>query len=158
MYFGLKTNKIWTILTWGIPKHYWKSPYLRPKVGYHDPELRLFLQSILSHDTLTKGRTNSRFSSAIRGYKEISLAAAAHASAAGPRAFSPAGGADEWWKLLLNAKMFILSRFCNWSGVSGHGFLVLDIVELDCIVGTLLFPLWGNQLIDLTGIILPLVI
>jgi len=44
---------------------------------------------------LTKGRTNSRFSSAIRGYKEISLAAAAHASAAGPRAFSPAGGADE---------------------------------------------------------------
>ena len=51
-------------------------------------------------------------------------------------------------------------RFCNWSGVSGNGFLglskyyiyiiiyiYLHLVELTCIIGTLLFPPWGNQLV-----------
>ena len=51
-------------------------------------------------------------------------------------------------------------RFCNWSGVSGNGFLGLSkyyiyiyiyifiyLVDLNCIIGTLLFPPWGNQLV-----------
>ena len=97
MYLGLKTNNIWTILTWGIPKMTELIENIIGQAHISGQKWDIMIQNLdyffkaffFTIHTLTTGRTNSRFSSAIRGYKEISLAAAAHASAAGPRAFSP---------------------------------------------------------------------
>ena len=59
----------------------------------------------------------------------------------------------KWHFFALNpiTRMFERIRFCNWSGVSGDGFWCLSkyyMVELNCILGTFLFPPWGNQLVD----------